>query len=97
MDANTINSAESLVKLQETLLKHSISLSVLITVALVEEKELNLKEISDTLGVSCSSMTTIKDTAEKLSFIQEYSIEDRRKKLYGITDTGKELLASCRQ
>jgi DNA-binding MarR family transcriptional regulator len=97
MDAITINSAENLVKIQSTLHKHEISLSVLIMVALVEETEMNLTDVAQIINVSASSMTTVKDAAEKLGFIQEYSIEDRRKKLYGITDKGKELLASCRQ
>ena len=97
MDANNMNSAESLIKLQNTLQKYSISLSVLIMVSLIEEEELNLSYICEKIQISNAAMTTVKDTAEKLGFVQEYSTDDRRKKLYGITDKGKELLASCRQ
>jgi DNA-binding MarR family transcriptional regulator len=92
-----MNSAENLIKLQNTLQKYSISLSVLIMVSLVETEQLTLTQISEELNLSNASMTTIRDTAEKLNFIEEYSTTDRRKKYYGITDKGKELLASCRQ
>jgi len=97
MDANIINSAENLIKVQTTLQKHGISFSVLIMIALLEYEESNLSDICSKINITPSAMTTVKDKAELLGFIQEYVIEDRRKKLYGITDTGRELLAGIRQ
>lgn len=97
MDATNTNSIDSLLKLQNTLQKYSIGLPVLITIAMLEDDELNLSYISDKLGVSTAYMTSLRDTAEERGFIQIATSLDRRKKCYNITDKGRELLASCRQ
>ncbi len=97
MDATDTNSTEQLLKLNDTLRLYSINLSVFIMVACVETEELSLGDIGSKLGITAAGMTSIRDTADKGGFIEEVQEADRRKRVYRITDLGRELLASCRQ
>lgn len=97
MDANNINLMEQFLKLNDTLKKYNISLSTFLFVACVEHEELSLGDIGEKLGITSAGMTTIRDSASYKCFIKEITTEDRRKKVYTITDKGIELIASCRQ
>ena len=97
MDAININSTEQLLRLNDTLKKYSISLSVFIFVSCLEYVDLNLTEIGDKIKISSAGMTTIRDSASDSGFIEEVKTDDRRSKIYRITDLGKELLGSARQ
>lgn len=92
-----MNSIEQLLKLNNTLRTYNISFSVFIFVASLESENRNLKEISDLMHISSAGMTTIRDCAEDNGFIELVKSDDRREKIYKITDKGIELLASCRQ
>lgn len=97
MDATNTISTEQLLKLNNTLRTHGISLSTLIFVSCVEDEESSLKDICDKLGISSAGMTTIRDSASDKHFVKEVDCHDRRKRVYTITNLGIELLASLRQ
>lgn len=97
MDANNINSTEQLLKLNDTLRKHNIGFSAFLFVACVENENLNLTDIAEKISISSAGMTTIRDCAQDNFFVEEVKAEDRRQRVYKITDKGIELLASCRQ
>jgi len=97
MRVTNINSTEQLLKLNDTLQKYKIGLSLFIFVSIVENSDSNLTEIGAKLNLSSAAMTVVRDKAVDAKFIIETITESRRSKFYQITDLGKELLASARQ
>ena len=99
MRVTNINSTEQLLKLNDTLQKYKIGLSLFIFVSIVEnsDQDFTLTQIGEKLNLSSAAMTVVRDKAVAAKFIIETITESRRAKFYQITDLGKELLASARQ